>query len=222
MKLTQDQIQKIENYLDIKRLTHLDLKNEVKDHMATDIENVMEEDGLGFQEAFDTAIDKWNPELADYSSFWLGWAWRGPKIMMRKCVRKIKQFYSRAFLGTIAIMALLHFTTTIFDVAQFYEVLNFALGSSYFIFFALLLFIYYKIRISGYDTSYRYLFKVLAVGFSSMYLSFNPIWYDSIQILERNENYLWVLGLHSFLVSFAYTFWALYKSHRKSEKWAIL
>ncbi|MFK5973078.1 MAG: hypothetical protein QM485_07335 [Flavobacteriaceae bacterium] len=69
MKLTKDQIQKIENYLDIKRLTHLDLKIEVKDHMATDIENVMEEDSLGFQDAFEAANDKWNPELADYSRF---------------------------------------------------------------------------------------------------------------------------------------------------------
>ena len=156
MKLTKDQIQKIENYLDIKRLTHLDLKIEVKDHMATDIENVMEEDSLGFQDAFEAAIDKWNPELADYSRFWLGWAWRGPKYMMRKCVRKTKQFYFRALIGGFVIMALLHFTTTIFDVTKFYEVLNFVLGSSYFIFVALLLFFYYKIRISGYDTSYRY------------------------------------------------------------------
>ena len=53
MKLTQEQIQEIEYALNKRGLDYIDLKYELLDHIATDIEQLMTEDKtISFDEAF--------------------------------------------------------------------------------------------------------------------------------------------------------------------------
>lgn len=221
MKLSQNQIQKIETYLDFKELIQVDLRNEVMDHMATEIERSMGEKELDFNEALNQSITNWNLELADYSSWWIGWAWVGPKLMMQKAVKKTKQIYLRTILGIAVLMALFHLIYKVFDVSVFYETFNIVLGISYVIFLGLLLFGHFRIKNSDYHTSYRFLFKIHAIGFAFMYFVYNPIWNDSMMIFDLNPNYLWILFFHSFLISFAYTFWDLYQAHFKAKKYVV-
>jgi len=92
MGLTFEQLKRIEKYLDFKELNQIDLREEVLDHMANSIEVALEK-GSSFSDAFNLEIKKWNKDLELYSSFWLGIAWVGPKIMIKKCIRLVKKIY---------------------------------------------------------------------------------------------------------------------------------
>ncbi len=147
MSLTQDQIQQIETYLNFKELTHLDLRNEVLDHMAIGIETSLQENKGNFKDALNKEVKKWNIELSNYSSFWLGWSWAGPKILIRKCVGKAKLFYLRTIVATAALMIILHLVYKVFNVVKFMDELNIVLGLGYLVFLGLILFFHLKINL---------------------------------------------------------------------------
>ncbi|MEH6769935.1 hypothetical protein [Maribacter arcticus] len=87
MKLEQKQLEVIENYLNWKELVQVDLKNEVLDHMATSIENRMEEDEVAFSMAFKDVVLIWEKELTNYSSPLIVLLFSGPKMLIYKCVK---------------------------------------------------------------------------------------------------------------------------------------
>ncbi|MEH6618334.1 hypothetical protein [Maribacter arcticus] len=84
MKLEQKQLEVIENYLNWKELVQVDLKNEVLDHMATSIENRMEEDEVAFSMAFKDVVLIWEKELTIQL---IGLLFSGPKMLIYKCVK---------------------------------------------------------------------------------------------------------------------------------------
>lgn len=221
MGLTTEQVQHIETYLNFKELMHLDLRNEVLDHMAIGIEKSIKEKDLGFQEAFDKEIKKWNLELENYSSFWLGWAWTGPRILIDKGVKKTKQIYLRTLLATLAVAVSIHLIyNTLIDIEPS-KLLNAIVGSAYIVIFFFILLFFWRIKATNHQTTYSFLFKINAIGFAFMYLAFNPILLDRTMIFGKEETYYWALFLHSFLFSFVYSFWDLYKSHFTSKKLLI-
>ncbi|MEO9893582.1 hypothetical protein [Aurantibacter sp.] len=220
MKLTNHQLQKIESHLNFTGLTHLDVRNEVIDHMATDIEKSMEETSLDFNGAFDTVIGKWKNELGGYSSFWLGVAWVGPKLMIQKAVQKIKNMYLRTILVAVVIMGLLYILS-LSNLSMVYEVLRLVIGSLYAVFLGVILFFHFRIRSSGYHTSFRFLYKTHAVGFAFMYLGFNPLIVGSIFISAEQSDFILLLFFHSLLISNAYNFYDLYKSHFETQKYIV-
>ncbi|EAR02752.1 hypothetical protein [Maribacter sp. HTCC2170] len=218
MKLTQNQIQQIETYLDSKELTHLDLRNEVLDHMANAIEESIQEEGLTFKEAFNQEINKWNPELVNYSSFWIGWAWTGPKLMIIKAVKETKKFYLKSLLATAVISLMIHMTYISLIGNDHLNIMDGFVGLVYIAILGLTLLFFWRIKATDYQTTYSYLYKINTIGFAFMYLAFNPLLPESNMIFDIEKTYYWGLFFHSFLLSFAYTFWDLYKSHQSSKK----
>ncbi|MBT8307374.1 MAG: hypothetical protein KJN85_10600 [Maribacter sp.] len=217
MKLTQDQILQIETYLNFKELTHLDLQNEVLDHMATDIEKHIRH-GSNFKQAFKNVISDWNHELSEHSSWFIGWVWTGPRILIDKGVKKTKQIYLRTLLATLAVAMTIHLIhNTLIDMEPS-KFLNLIVGSAYIVIFFLILLFFWRIKATDYQSTYSFLFKINAIGFAFMYLAFNPILLDRTMIFGKEETYYWALLFHSFLFSFAYSFWDLYKSHFSSKK----
>ena len=217
MGLSTEQVQHIETYLNFKELMHLDLLNEVLDHMAIGIEKSIKEKDLGFQEAFSKEVRKWNLELENYSSFWLGWAWTGPRILIDKGVKKAKQIYRRTLLATLVVAMSIHLIYNTLIVIEPSKFLNAIVGSAYIV----ILFFFWRIKATNHQTTYSFLFKINAIGFAFMYLAFNPILLDRTMIFGKEETYYWALFLHSFLFSFVYSFWDLYKSHFTSKKLLI-
>ncbi len=64
MKLSAEQIEKIDHFLESRNLYFMDFKIEVKDHMACQIESIMETEKVNFDEAFDKTIENWKFNLA--------------------------------------------------------------------------------------------------------------------------------------------------------------
>jgi len=218
MGLTSEQIQQIVTYLNFKELTHLDLRNELLDHMAIGIEKSIEEKDLGFEKAFNQEVKKWNLELENYSSFWLGWAWSGPKLMIKKCVAQTKKTYLINLISTLLLMALSYSMITFFQFGKYLDLMTKALGILYLGFFFSIVFAHLKIKFSKFTTSYSYLFKIHAVGSAFFYLWFNPLW-SKFSGFETAGTEMWVtLFFHMLLTSFAYTYWDLFKLHFNANK----
>lgn len=91
MKLTKEQIEKVDNYLEEKQLNYIDLKHEVLDHILSDIENLTEK--ISFENAFKITILKWDKHLRETSSFWLGLMYSNKNIVMKKAVKVFRPFY---------------------------------------------------------------------------------------------------------------------------------
>jgi len=84
MKLTAEQITKIEETLVLNGLIYEDIKLEVTDHIASEIELIINDNCISFDEAFKQAFENWKEQLRPSSSFWLGRKNIAPKIVIEK------------------------------------------------------------------------------------------------------------------------------------------
>ncbi|MBG6063389.1 uncharacterized membrane protein YciS (DUF1049 family) [Flavobacterium sp. CG_9.1] len=88
MKLTAEQIEFIDSILLSNGIMYDDVKLEMMDHMASEIEILMEENALPFEENFKLVLDKWKPQLQLSFSGLIGFS--NPKIITSKCHDLIK------------------------------------------------------------------------------------------------------------------------------------
>lgn len=88
MKLTTEQIAEIDETLVLNGLIYDDIKLEVTDHIASEIEVKMEESNISFEAAFKQAFENWREQLRPASyNFWLRrGGFYGPRIVIDKCV----------------------------------------------------------------------------------------------------------------------------------------
>ena len=103
MELTEQQLQRVEHYLNVKHITYIDLRMEVLDHIVSDIETKMIKENLDFETVFYKVTDKWNPQLKETSSWLFGIAYSAPKLVMKKA----KTSYKKLFLISSILMILL-------------------------------------------------------------------------------------------------------------------
>jgi hypothetical protein len=108
MKLTIEQIAQIEETLVLNGVKYDDIKLEVTDHIASEIEVIINEDGFLFETAFKEVFEKWKPQLRPSSSFWVGIIYSAPKIVLDKWVSITKQQQLKSLF--IAIIPALIFT----------------------------------------------------------------------------------------------------------------
>ncbi len=103
MELTKEEVQRVEHYLNVKRITYIDIRMEVLDHIISDIEAKMKKEDLDFETVFYNVTDKWNKHLKDTSSWLFGLTYSAPKIVMDKA----KKSYKKLFLVSSFLMILL-------------------------------------------------------------------------------------------------------------------
>ncbi|MBP2283651.1 hypothetical protein H4V97_001969 [Flavobacterium sp. CG_23.5] len=108
MKLTTEQITQIEETLVLNGLNYDDIKLEVTDHIASEIEFLMEENGLSFDENLKIVLEKWKPQLQPSFSGLIGFT--NPRIMTAKCHKIVK----RQLLIVISISALIAVSLLLF------------------------------------------------------------------------------------------------------------
>jgi hypothetical protein len=92
MKLFAEHIAKIEETLVLNGVVYDDIKLELTDHIASDIEEIITTQGVVFEIALINAFDKWEVQLRPTSNplwapFWLN----GPKLFIDKWVKESKQ-----------------------------------------------------------------------------------------------------------------------------------
>ena len=107
MKLTTEQIAAIDETLVLNGLIYDDIKLEVTDHIASEIEAKMET-SISFDDALLQAFESWRFQLRPSSSFWVGSIYYSPRIVMNRweSIKKRQQFQS-LFIAIILTLVLL-------------------------------------------------------------------------------------------------------------------
>ena len=162
MKLTVEQIDQIEETLVLNGLVYEDIKLEVTDHIASEIEEKICNDTSSFEFAFTEVFNKWKPELKPSFSGLIGFT--NPRIMTVKCHKIVK----RQLLTAISISSLVTFTLMVFVRNLSYGVAltntQVALRSFVLVEFCLVIFAWVLIWQSKHQTTYSYLMKKKSFG----------------------------------------------------------
>lgn len=215
MKISKQEFNQIQKYLDKVELTQVDLRNEVLDHMITSIEQRKLDQNLSFEELFGQEIKKWKKDLDNDYSSWLGLFWSGPRIMIKKCSKMTTVFFLRIFL-IAALLAGLMFSGNQSSELIFW--FTRIIGYAYLIGMCIMILLWFRIKASGFESTYKFLFKAHAVGFGFAYVTFNPLW--SNILLSTNDNK--ILFVHYFASIFwlglFYFFVNLHTSHFRLSK----
>lgn len=219
MKLSSIQLEQINRYLDKMELVHLDLRNEVVDHMATSIEKSMLK-GISFDDAFEETSKNWHPELKSHQSFWLGLLWIGPKLLIDKVVAKTKEMYMHAALITLVFLALFFVLKNDISLSVL-NIIDPIIGIVYLVLFVILMFLSYKIKATRYKTSFSFLFKIHAIGFSFILVLYNPIITNFFSVNKDNSLNLVAVAVHVFAMAFCYSFLGFYKNHKSNNDFIL-
>jgi hypothetical protein len=215
MKISEQEFNQIQKYLDKVELTQVDLRNEVLDHMTTSIEQRRLNQNLSFEESFEQEIKKWKKDLDNDYSSWLGLFWSGPRIMIKKCSKITTVFFLRIFLMAALLAGLILSGNQSSELVFWFTKI---IGYVYLIGLCLMIVLWFRIKASGFDSTYKFLFKAHAVGFGFAYITFNPVW--SNILLSTNDNK--ILFAHYFALIFwlglFYFFFNLYTSHLRLSK----
>lgn len=94
MKLTVNQIEKIDETLTINGIIYDDLKLEIIDHIASEIEAELKEKDFDFETVFVKVFEKWKKQFIPTTyGFWLGYFHSGPKIYMDRFLKFTQNEY---------------------------------------------------------------------------------------------------------------------------------
>ncbi len=161
IKLTEEQLQKIEDYLNNNDIEYIDLHLEVLDHISTDIEHEMRMNAISFNEAFDKIRIKWSKTFSYKWTFWLGISNGGSKLFIDHCLKIYKPLWFKSILVILTFIAAFYGIVTIFNVdldANYYlfkiTFLSMALS-----FPALLMYWKYQLKKIKLASTYSYLYN---------------------------------------------------------------
>lgn len=129
MKLTNEQIAIIDQTLIDKDLIYEDIKLELIDHIATDIENQLENQGSNFDAAL--SKDKWEKALEETSNIWVNVI--GSRIVKEKFSKINTNQYKFSLLAVIVFSVLMTTITKLKPEEYFYNNLHLVFYSVYFL-----------------------------------------------------------------------------------------
>lgn len=162
MKLTNQQIAQIEETLIINGLIYEDIKLEVTDHIASEIEEKICNEKSSFEVAFKEVFNKWKPELKPSFSGLIGFT--NPRIMTVKCHKIVK----RQLFTVITISSMITLALMVFVRNSSYGLvltnIQGALRSFVLVEFCLVILAWGLIWQSKHQTTYSYLMKKKSFG----------------------------------------------------------
>jgi hypothetical protein len=162
MKLTNQQIAQIEETLVLNGLKYEDIKLEITDHIASEIEEKIDNETSSFEVAFKEVFNKWKPELKPTFSGLIGFT--NPRIMTIKCHKIV----NRQLFIAISISSLITFTLMVFVRNSSYGValtnIQGTLRSFVLVEFCLVVLAWGLIWKSKHQTTYSYLMKKKSFG----------------------------------------------------------
>jgi hypothetical protein len=207
MKLTTQQIEKIEETLVLNGIQYEDIKLELTDHIASEIEERISIQGLFFEIAFHEVFENWQYQMKPSSSFWVGLIYSSPKIVMDrwKSTTKLQQFKS-LFIAIIPTLALI----SLFKIYNNSAVIDHVLQGLSLVFF--LLIIYYRVII--WKSKRKTTFSLMFSRNSNLILFYMMLF--AIAPLRMSEINIWCNIFGAFLVSWfmVYLFFNLQLAHK--------
>lgn len=205
MELSNEQIKRVEEYLNSKELNYMDIRHEVLDHIISDIENQISNNN-SFEDAFLVAKQKWNKQLELSTSFITGLTFSRPKIVIQKAKNFFKTWLLFMLFFTFLIGVLIKQDIIISLISKKLELVVFtlsiisAVGIGY---------MYYKMKRT--KTTFLFLFEKQVVPYIFLVL---------ITIIDFDYSLVGKINLLSFLFCVANLFisvfgFKLYKNHQK-------
>lgn len=159
MKLTNQQITQIDEILVLNGLNYDDLKLEVIDHIASEVEVLMDENTLSFDENLKIVFKKWEDQLTPSSSYWIRNNKSIPKMVVQKCIKIMQHVFLMSF--TFGLITTIIVTLIIKNVSnqETLFILNSLLKITSISGIVLLIYAKYKVWKSKHFSSYGYLFN---------------------------------------------------------------
>lgn len=145
MKLSAEQILKVEETLVLNGIKYDDIKLELTDHIASEIEDKISIDGVSFEIAFHDVFENWKEQFRPSSSLWLGRKNVQPKIVIDKWVsiHKIQSLNTLKSLLIISVILILFSRS--FAIEKFSKEITIVIRGFYLIFWILI--VIYRILI---------------------------------------------------------------------------
>lgn len=159
MKLTTEQITIIEKKLVLNNLKFDDLKLELTDHIASDIEELMDINMLSFEENLKLVFSKWSFQFKPSSSFWVGIIYSAPKIVMDKWVLNTKKTFLFSVIGSLIVSSILSFLISFFKIENVFGFIMDGIKCLFILFFTLYLAGFLLILKSKFSTVFSYIYK---------------------------------------------------------------
>lgn len=186
MKLNAEQINTIDTILEKLGVVYIDYKFEILDHIASEVEELMNETGDDFEKSLEIILKRWQPKFKKSSSTWFGYLWEMPEILMQKALK----LYKRKMLLLVALSMFFAFLIYFFGetISEFYNVIR-----VYFSIVVAFQFVgYLKIRISSKKSTFGFLYKQQFLAFLFLYFQ-QFIYATSYAKLLQNPNGLSLL-----------------------------
>jgi hypothetical protein len=168
MKLTAEQITTIEKTLILNGLKFDDLKLELTDHIASEIEELMEINTFSFDENLKVVFAKWSEQLRPSYSFWINsnsnlfWFAKDelhPSLVAYKCNKLVKRVLKLSLAVGLLISIVLTATTRNWHGEVLLNFLKTGFKIVSFTVFILFVFARFRIWKSKHSTTYGYLFN---------------------------------------------------------------
>jgi hypothetical protein len=155
MKLTTEQIAKIDDILGNQGLDFLDFKLEIKDHVATQIEDLCKNQNIGFEEALPIVLKEWESSLVLKESIWISNKRRFSVVVLNSIMKRYI-YYNSFFIFVFIGLSIFYF----FNVEDFEttNIKNIMVVTST-VLFLFLSSLQYFISLNKQETSYSYEFS---------------------------------------------------------------
>ena len=162
MKLTNQQLTIIEETLILNGVVYDDIKLELIDHIASEIEAEIINDSKSFEIILKEVLEKWKPELQPSFSGLIGFT--NPRIMTVKCHKIVKrQLFTVIIFSSLITLALMVFVRNS-NYGLILTNLQGALRSFVLVEFCLVILTWGLLWKSKHQTTYSYLMKKKSFG----------------------------------------------------------
>ena len=215
MELSNEQIQLVDNYLNYKDITYIDLRVEVLDHIVSEIEDKMLQENVTFQDAFTIAKQKWNPQLKETTSMFFGLGFSAPKIVIQKAKKVYWKQYIYLFASYfLPFLLLTHFNLKIENPTEY----SFFILLKGTIILSFVAFIYMLItKKSKIDSTYGFILKSQSLG------AFTGLILLLIFCTKLKELNGIGIGMFCSFIYMTISYFIFYKKHKEAiKKYKIL
>ncbi len=207
MELTEQQLQRVEDYLVKKKITYVDLRMEVFDHIVSDIERLIAEEN-SFEDAFTMVRIRWQKHFKETNSFYFGITYSAPNIVLKKA----KNIYKKWFLVFFSayIIPVLIIKNINFSISKYLRdniIISIKI-ISVFLFLTLIFLLFKKYKTKG-ITTYSFVLKT-----QTWNLIFEPIMLFNFLFLMNNESVNSIsIGVFSVFLFSVYSYYHFLKKH---------
>ena len=208
MELTKEQLSSVENYLLKKEVHFLDIKIEIFDHIASEIEFLIEEKGYKFEQAFHITTMKWNKYFVQKSSIYLGSTYYAPKIVIQKAKRSFKTHYLISITSYFILLIIFQNIEVQFSEKNITS-LSFIFRGVAIVSGLFFLFTYYKKFKSKVKTTYSFILKTQTLNLLLFIIPISNVSY----FLENGKINGIMIGLLGVLICTTITTNYFYKKH---------